>query len=380
MKKIILGACLCLFLVPTVALAATFRATQSGIATINSGETTKNAYLAGNSVSVNGIVTEDLFAAGSTVTVNGAVNDNITAAGNTITLDGKVGKSVRAAGANIAVNNNVGSDLFAAGGTISLGHLATVEDDLSAAGGTIDLNGNVNGNAYLSGGQVTINGKINGNVIIKGNGKVIIGENAIIGGNLNYQAQEEATIAAGAKIKGAITFKKIAKQNYASKDIMAGLTLFSLGLTLATYLLLLALIYLLPKLVRTVVERSYAKPWENLGIGFAYLVVVPCSALILLLTAIGAPISLFAIGLYTVTLGLAKVLVPILVGSLIFKWLAKNNVYRIDWATALIGVIATVVIGMIPIIGWLALFIIYLIALAQFARGGLELLKTQRTK
>lgn len=380
MKKIILILALFTILLPGAAFAATFKATNSGSTTVSNNETLKNAYLAGNTVNVNGTITEDLLAAGNTITVTGPVNNNANIAGNSITLNSTVGKSLRATGSNITINNNIGSDLLVAGGAINLGPSATVNDDFLAAGGTIDLSGQVNGKAYLSGGQITINGKVNGDVIIKGSGKVTVGSNAIIGGNLNYQAQEEAMISSGAKINGNVDFKKIANQNFASKKIKTGMTLFSLGTALATYILLLVLIYLLPKLMRTATEKSFAKPWENMGTGFVYLIVIPFAAFVLLFTLIGIPISLLGLGLYMTTIGLAKILVPILTGSLIYKWVKKDKVYRLDWATALIGIIATTILGMIPVIGWIPMFVLFLIALSLFARGGMDLIRTQRAK
>lgn len=378
MKKFLLIALMCLFLVPASALAATFRAPQSGTATISDRETAKNAYLAGNTVSVMGTVLEDLVAAGNTITVNGTVNNSANIAGNSIIINGKIGKSVRAAGANITISNSVGSDVFVAGGTINIEQSAIVNNDLIAAGGTIDLNGVINGNAYLSGGQITINGKINGDVIIKNSNKVTINNNAVIKGNLDYQAQQEALINPDAKIDGSVNFKKIANQNDISSIFKVGITLFSLLMTLATFLLLLVLIYVFPKLMRSVIEKSFAKPWENLGIGFVYLIIVPIAAIILMVTIIGMPIGFLALGLYAVTLGIAKLLVPILAGVLIFKWLGKEKIYRLDWVTVLVGVIITFLIGLIPVIGWLALFVLFLFALSQFASGGIELVKKQR--
>ncbi len=378
MKKLLLIAFVCLLLVPTSALAATFQAPQSGTATIGNHETIKNAYLAGNIISVNGTVSGDLVAAGNTITVSGEVIDNVNIAGNSITLNGKVGKSIRVAGANIVINNNVGADIFAAGGTLSLDQSATVNDDFIAAGGIIDLSGIVKGKAYLSGGQITINGIVNGDVIIKNSDKVIIGENAVIKGNFNYQAQQEALINPGAKIEGITNFNKLANQNNISSKFKIGITIFSLIMALATFLLLLVLIYVFPKLMRNIVERSFAKPWENLGVGFVYLVVVPIAAIILLATVIGLPIGLLILGLYAVTLGLAKFLVPILVGSLIFKWIRKEKAYRLDWLTALVGAIVALIIGLIPFLGSIALFVIFLFILSQVARGGIVLIKSQR--
>lgn len=379
MKKLFLGLIISLFFVPTLALAADFQAPQSGNASVGSGQTVNNAYYAGNSVNIDGVVLEDLVAAGNTVTVTGAVNDNANIAASDITLNGKIGKSARLMGLEIKINNNIGADLFAAGSHITLNQNATVANDLVAGGAIIILDGNIGGNAYLAGSQITINGKINGNVIIKGNTrKVIIGDKAVILGNLNYQAQDAATISPTAKISGTTTFTKMAKTNDIAAKFKVATSVFSIIMAIASYLLLLVLIYLFPKLSRKLIEGSVSKPWENLGIGFLYLVAVPIAAIILLITIIGFPIGILAFGLFGLTIALAGAYGRILVGSLIFKWLGRDKTLRIDWLTALVGLIVTAIIAIIPVIGWLALLIIHLFILSQFARGGIELVKAQR--
>lgn len=378
MKKMLFLMATLVLLVPSVTLAATFRSSDSNTTTLSGKETVKNAYLAGDSIVVNGSVLGDLVAAGKTLVITGPVEDNLNAVGNSITINGQVGKSIRAAGAHVTVNSNIGSDLLAAGGTISLGQQSTVNDDVALAGGVIDLSGNVNGKAYLAGSDITLNGKINGDVIIRGGDKITLGDNAIIGGNFDYQSIQAASIAAGAKINGTTNFVQVNNPDDFGSRFMAKITGFSLGVMLASFLLLLILVYVFPKLLRNVVGESFKQPWQNIGVGFISLVVVPVAAFIAMLTVIGLPIGFLTLGIYLATLVLSKLLVPILIGSLIFKWFGSNKNYRLDWLSLLVGVVATFILGLLPIIGWLAYFAVYLIALSQFARGGLQLVRSQK--
>ena len=383
MRKIWIILLALLILTPSVCLAATFRSEKdNAITTVTQAETLKNAYLAGNSVNFSGKATQDLFAAGNTISIGGSVGASLMAAGNTITLSAPVGNSARIAGNNLVIQSSVGSDLMAAGNAIALGPNAQVSDDLIAAGNVLDLAGNVNGNALLAGSQININGQIKGDVTIKGSGKVVIGDNAVIGGNLNYEAAEPATIAAGAKIAGTTNFKKVARQT-GSKNMMTGklvglVTFFSLGALIATFLTLWLLTYIFPKLTRRYLEAAMAKPAESIGMGFVYLVVVPVAAIILLVTLIGIPLSILVFGTYGVAVAIAKLFVPVFVGSLLFKWFGKSKEYRIDWLTILIGIVATAIIGAIPFIGGLALLLVFLMAFAQIAINVTSFIKAER--
>jgi len=378
MKKLIFMFFVVMLLVPSLAFAATFRASESETVNVSGTETLKNVYLAGKSVNIDGKILEDLYAAGNTVTVSSPVNGNANVAGNSVLIENKVGKSLKACGQTVTVNGTIGSDLLAGGQTINLGKNSLIADDVALAGATLELNGNVNGKAYLAGGQITINGTVGGDVIIKGSGKVTIGASAVIGGNLNYQASEQATIATGATIKGITTFTKTSNQTgpFASSDFR--FTFFSFITTLAMFVLLLILIYVFPKTMKGFVKNSLAKFWSNLGVGFLFMVAVPAGAVLVLFTMVGMPTAFLVFGFYALALGLAKIFIPVITGSLIFKWLSKEEEYRLDWLTILVGLAATCLIGLIPVFGWLILFGLFLVSASQFALGAMQLIKSQR--
>lgn len=381
MRKFLLGLIALVILIPALASAATLKsAPGSGTASVNQNETVKNAYLAGNSVNLTGNVQQDVIAAGNTLNLTGSVGASLMAAGNAITISGPVGNSARVAGNNINVQNSIGADFLAAGNSIVLGENATVGDDLLVGGATVDLFGTVKGNARLAAGQINIDGKVDGNVIIKGGNKVTIGDNAIISGNLNYEAQEQAVISPSAKVMGETNFTKIkGNQNKMVWGKMAGVfTLFSIGVLITTFLTLWLLIYLFPNLIRKFIENGTGKFLSNMGMGFVYLVVMPIAAIILCVTLIGLPLGLLTLSIYAIGLILAKLLTPIFVGSLLFKWLGKNKVYRIDWLTVLVGVLVTAVVGAIPFLGSLAIFLIFLIALSQIGQSVIGFVKSQR--
>ena len=384
MKKIFIVLAALFLLVPGVTFAATLKAENGNNSTnVAQSETVKNAYLAGNSVNFSGTALQDVVAAGNNMNITGSIGSSLMIAGNNITISGPVGQSVRAAGNNINMQNSIGSDLFAAGSTITLGQGVKVADDFDAAAAAIDIAGKIGGNANLTGAEINLNGEIDGNVLIKGAGKVTIGSGAVINGNLNYEATEPATISEGAKINGQTNFTKVESMVVTDKKmgigVIAGIiSLFSLGVILVTFLTIWFLVALMPKLARSLVENSLAKPTENMGLGFAYLVVTPIAAVFLLFTVVGIPLSLLVFGIYGVAVAIAKLIVPIIVGSLLFKWFGKTKSYRIDWLTILVGVVVAAIVGAIPLIGNLALALVFFMVFAQIINKTMDFVKSQK--
>lgn len=372
MKKILISLTMLGLIVPAMAYAATFEspAEKDGILSFEKNETVKNLYAAGNTVNFSGRSLQDVVIAGNNLNISGSTGSSLMAAGNTVNISGPVGSSARIVGANINIQKSIGSDLIAAGSSVILSPEATVGDDLIAAGATIDLLGKVNGNARLAGGQININGEVNGNVIIKGSGKVSIGDNAVINGSLDYQSTQAASISPNAKILGETKFTQISNrdQKFAWGKIAGLAAGFSLLMFIATFLALWLLSYLFPNLLRRLVDGSLVKPLENLGIGLVYLIVVPIASFILLATIIGIPLGVLLLGLYIIAIGLAKLFTPVFVGSYLFKWLGKDKSYRIDWLVILVGLIVATIVGLIPVLGSLVLFIIFLLVLSQIAQ------------
>lgn len=376
MKKILYILLTILIFLPSTISAATFRSSETN-ATVGEEERLENAYLAGNSITTEGRIEEDVLGAGNIININSVVGGSAMLAGNTILVGGSIGNSVRAAGNIIVIESEVDSDVLAAGNTITLTEASRVGDDFVAAGSAINLDGLIGGRAMLTGAQININGIIDGDVVIREAGKVSIGENARINGDLTYSASEPATIAEGAQIAGEVNFQEIKRANggFNFSEIASGLFL---GWLLVTYIVLLLVIYLLPKFSRSVVEYGFAKPGERMGIGFIYLVVVPIAAILLMLTVIGIPFGLVALGIYGVTIFIARVLTALLVGAYIVYWISRNKKIRVDWFSALVGVLVVALIGLIPVIGWLAIFLVFLIVLARFADWQIQFLRKSR--
>ena len=64
---------------------------------------------------------------------------------------------------------------------------------------------------------------------------------------------------------------------------------------------------------------------------------------------------------------LAGVYSPMLIGAAIMKLLNKDKENGLSWITLLVGVAAAFLLGLIPLVGWLILFVFYLTAIGAVA-------------
>ena len=354
-------------IIPVVAFAAELRMGESP--SLSSSETIqKDLYLAGGNVTSSGKVNGDLAAAGGSILVNGPVSQDLFVGGGSITIIADIGDDLRVAGGNIIINGKIGNDVVAGGGQTSISG-SGVGGDVLWAGGMLRVDAPVGGNMQLAGGEVVINSRVRGNVQFKGT-KLTLGKDAVIDGNLDYSAQKEATIETGAVVKGQTTFEpqKAPRAPISGKGIIAFLSLVFLGKFLSLLVFALALGLFFRRYAAVLVDNAVAQPLLETGRGLIVLIVLPVVSIMLLVTLIGVPLGMLGIIGFVALLLFASPLAAIIVGSVVHKWIFKPDGYQIAWQTILLGVVVYSLLGIIPIIGGIAKFILILLALGSMMK------------
>lgn len=355
MKKFLLALTILLF--PALALAADFRIDESGSINLGKAENLKNVYAAGNTIKSDANIKGDLMAAGNTIGVTNKIENDLFAAGNNINISAEVGGNVRIAGSNITVDNKIGGDLLAGGSNIQIGQDTVIDGDLIAGGGTITVDGKINGNAKISASALSFS------------------HDASVSGKLTYWADQEITIPDGV-VKGGVEFRQIEKKSgwMAKTGILTLAMLYKLiGMIVA----LLVLVALLPKNTKEFLSISFSRTWAALGIGFVVLVLTPIAFILLCVSMIGISLAFILIFAYIVALIIAGLSTPLLLGHILFNGL-KNKELKADWKTIVVGSVGIIIIGLIPIIGWLAIAILFLISLGASTLWIFDHLKEQR--
>lgn len=365
LKIMFAGLVMGMLVTTQVALAAEFLAPMDkdddpNVSTASS-EVHKNLYAAGATVNINSQTNGDLYAAGGMVTVSGNVEQDLVVAGGNLNLNGTVGGDVRAAGGNISVSSPVGSDLVIAGGNVAITQKTTVAGDLVAAGGNLVIDSTVNGNAKISGGNVTINGKITGNLEVTAQEQLTFGPNSEVVGKITYKGRNPAVVKEGAKV-GTIEFTELPGRKNWGKRIFAPIVLFEI---IASFLAGWVFVYLFRRRVESTTERILRQPWQMLGLGLAGLVLTPVVMVILFATFVGYYIALVLMAWYFLMLLLSCLLAAIFTGAWILKLINKSPTLQLNWAAVLLGVVVMKILMFIPIVGWLAILVLTLLAIGS---------------
>lgn len=361
-----------ILLLPLAGRAAEVRAGDQP--SVRAEETiSEDLYIAGANVSSAGKAAADLIAAGGNVLVNGNVGGDLTAAGGTISVLGNVADDIRAAGGNLLLQGDVGGDVVLGGGQLTVG--GSVGGDLLVGGGTVRIDAPVRGDVKIGGGDVYLNSAISGNVEVFAE-QLTLGRGAQISGNLTYTAGKEAMIEEGATVTGETTFSK-RERAVSVGGIVAIISLALIGTTLAQLASALLLGLVFRRYAVRVVEIAAEKPLLEVGRGLIVIIVLPVASMMLMWSVIGIPLGLLGLLLFATTIVYLWIMTPVLLGSFAYRSFFGGD-FAVNWKTILLGVFIYALLGLIPIVGWLAELILMLLTLGAVAKIKWEIAKDWR--
>jgi len=374
---------LTLLLIPcSTAFAATFRVEEELSIVLPIRD---DLYAAGGSVVIKEPVGGDLILGGGEVTLKARVDQDVIIAGGDITIDSTVGDDVRIIGGSVQINGSIGDDLIVIGGDVEITGDSVIKGDLNVYGGNILIDGTVRGNLRAGGGRVVLLGTVGGDIDIRSDelsmggqalgdailaAKVLeVSPDASFIGDVRYWQPEGSYDFGETSIRGeAIYDESIALEAFdevkqtalgAFKIALFGIAGFNL---LSSALVILLMILLTRTYFSAAAKRLHKKPWLSLLYGFLYIMLTPMIVLLFIISFIGIPIGLFIFIMYIFTLFFAKAFTaPVLA-----KWLEQK--YKKKWGfwpffLSSIGIyIAMKFIALIPIIGWLVVWLSILFA------------------
>jgi hypothetical protein len=103
--------------------------------------------------------------------------------------------------------------------------------------------------------------------------------------------------------------------------------------------------------------------------GFGALILIPAAGIALLFTVIGAPVAVVVFLSYGILLILSGIMAPILLGSAIWRLIRRSDAYEVNAYAVIVGVSAFGLLGLIPVIGWIAGFVFVLVASGTLYRA-----------
>jgi len=199
-----------------------------------------------------------------------------------------------------------------------------------------------------------------------------VADSAQVKGDLTYSSPNKGSIHEPA-IGGTVSFHETEKVKFHTPFLTIFYSLLGIILTL------LIIVYLLPKMSMATVSGALENFWSKIGIGLLTLITIPIIAIFITAITAGVGFSLSAILglLYIIILVLAGVLTPLVVGHLIISAFNKER-QGLDWLTVIIGAVAIIALGYLPLVGPLFLFIIFLLILGQLSKQIWDFCRKQR--
>ena len=326
---------------------------------------TGNLLAAGDSIIVDGVIGGDLIVAANYITVSGRVEGDIIAIGQNINIDGEVGGNIRVIGNTIIINGNVTRNVNAFGSQVIIGDNSRIGWDVILGGIDSSIRGNVIGSLDSYSQKTFISGKIGKNTNIKiinnNEAGLIIDQNAIINGDLNYSSKSKINLTNSENVSGEISWnqmdvrRKSPFYNWLWEIAFSFLSILFIGLFF---------VFITPYYSRGFILEIKNKKWKPILIGALFTLITLPLAIVVAFTIIGLPLSLILLSLWLAGLFVGKTIAAIILGELMTTKILKRSSIHLFWPL-LIGAIIISLLFSIPWFGWIINLIIIWLGLGS---------------
>lgn len=323
-----------------------------------------NAYLSGTDVTVTAALPGDVAALGGTLTLSAPVAGDALLVGGTVLINKPVLGDVRAIGGQITVNGPVEGDLMLAGGSVTA---STTANDIRIIGGNVRL-ANAGGAVHIYGADVELSGIFDGDVEVVASDRLTLAAGTVIHGVLKYDAPQQAGIPSDAVVDGGVDYTGAASYlptvEQAKTFALAGAGVLIIVRITALLIAVGLLTGLFPVFAQTVADRALVRtPGRFILLallGFAVVVAAPVLIIFLLASFVGMAVAFMLAAAYALLLMLGYLCAGILAGAALARGVFKRS--DVTWKFALLGMLVLYLVGVIPVIGSLVVFILFLAA------------------
>jgi hypothetical protein len=318
----------------------------------------RDAYLAGQTVTLDMLDRDDAFLAGESVTLAAPIAGSAHMAGRWISVEADVGGDLYAAGQRVAIDAGIAGDATLMGQAISLG--APVGRNLRVLGSTIRIERDIGGSLLVGGEFVDLDASIGGDMAVAARA-IDFGNDARVDGTLILYEQEGDRIEVPA---GVAPIERIDRRTieewdadwqpmgrFSARAAVGGFLMAVLWVTVAAALLAA----LAPAWMADKRSMILAAPLRAVAAGFLALSALSGAGLVLALTVVGVLLTPAA-----VFLALATGFVGYIVGAYAFGVGLLGTTGRHAPETtgdralaAAVGALAAGLLGLIPFLGWL---------------------------
>jgi hypothetical protein len=257
---------------------------------------------------------------------------------------------------------NESDDIVVLTGRVEVPEGETV-GDVVIFDGPASIDGTVDGDVVAFNGRVTVTGAVQGDVMVF-NGRAVIEQDARIDGDV--KSRTKATIAPGAEVGGDTTGLDFRFVDDALAAVRLGVWV---AITVSAFLLLLAFVFLFPRVADALMLAGESRMGATIGWGIALFFGIPILAVVLLVTIVGIPLGV----------GLLLAIAPFYAVAYTFAayFLGRRIVGppRSQVVAALAGLAILRAAALVPVLGGLVWFVatvfgLGLMAVAARGRSG----------
>ncbi|MFP5503563.1 MAG: hypothetical protein ACLGIN_13825 [Candidatus Sericytochromatia bacterium] len=301
-------------------------------------------YVVGGEVHVDGRITGDLIVAGGVVTVTGGVEGDLTGAAGDMAVTAPVGGAMRLAAAQLRLAAPVGGDLIVAAGELETQPALAVGGESLLWGAELRLDGRLGRALTASAGDLRLAGAVGGGATLEAP-VLAIGPGARIEGPLLLRTAMPEAIAPSAVITGPVDQRLIEVKGFTQ-------ALWPWLLRLVMALLLgLTLLWLMPDLANRAAKAALSVLWLRFLAGLGLMIGAPLASIMLMLTVIGLPVGLLALGTYALCLYLTQLVVAWALGRWVLQRRFQVNTTAMRALALTLGLVAVSALKAIPVAG-----------------------------
>lgn len=257
-------------------------------------------------------------------------------------------------GKSVEINGIVNKELFVAGSNVKVSDEAIINRDAIIVASNVELKGNFKRDILIFGEDINLtNVNIEGDIQIYAS-NIIIGENTVISGKLEYSKDAEIEIDEKAEIKETNKLDNFIKEkNYKYEYINK---IFSI---IRLIVLFMALNLLIPKAFVKLNNYSKESKLDDMFWTFCWGVVglfcIPLVCIILMISILGTSVGLILFILYLIMIYASSILFSYVLGNIIC-----NKIFNKECSNLIMGLIGIIIISLLKLISVVEPYVIVL--------------------
>jgi cytoskeletal protein CcmA (bactofilin family) len=377
MKGFIATLAAALIFVPYLASAETVLRTGSDIS-VGTDQVINDDYYVSvgfqGTTDMSGEVAGDMLVLAGSAIVNGVVGEDLMALGGSLQMHGSTTDDLRVVAWDTVISESVGGDVVVLGSSLKVLPTATIGGNVYFFGVDAKIDGAVAGSVYGTAERVHINGTVGKDVDLHAAGGLMLGDKAVIDGNLSYQGFVPLARSQGTVVEGEvneIVESEATDLREAAREMLTPLFVMLFAA--------LSLFLLFKRGLQRLVEKIDESLLVATGLGAAAMFAGPVAAVLLLFTVLGFILGVALFGMFITLSSVAIALMGVVLGAFASKY-ARGRL-EVTLATVVAGTVllhlTLNVLAIVPVVGVVFVMSIFLVTLGGLTKSVYHVLHTR---